>query len=168
MNLYTLLPILSLISFTVLRAEIVLSYKFRTADAKHHFDSQKGTECVHKALVVRQCGIDNLLAKEPVDEVGYTACIKQIKFPVEFETEALALKPFDFKSPVTFEYAYNQKLINYVRKIDEMYQGPAKPTKLQFSFNWLALLAVPLAFGIVFFMNKKPNPSESDAVAESV
>lgn len=164
----TFIPLLSLIFLSFLRAEIVLSYKFRTKDAKNYFDNQKGTECVHKALVVEQCGKDHLLAKEPAGQVEYTACIKKIGLPAEFETEVLALQPFDFKTPATFEYTYNQKLINYVKKIDNMYQGSARLTTLQFSFNWLALLAVPLAFGIVFFLNKKPEATASDEVVESV
>ena len=170
MNLFPLLPILSLIYLGVLRAEVVLSYKFRTMEAKNYFDQQNGTECVHKALVVRQCGLDQLLNKDPADQVGYQTCINKIGFPSEFEAEVLTLHAFDFKSPVTFEYAYNQKLINYVKRIDGMFEGPDKPpTKLQFSVNWLALLAVPLAFGIVFYLNKKSAVSESsDEVSETV
>ena len=80
--------------------------------------------------------------------------IKKLKFPAEFESEVLALKPADFASPAIFEDVYNRKLFDYAVKIDGMYSGPAKPINLEFSMNLLALLLVPAAFVIIYFVNK--------------
>lgn len=154
MKLYTFLPLLSLLSFTFLQAESILAYKFRTHEAKKCYDEQRGDKCVHRDIEVQECGTNHLKDDTPVSRAAYEACVKALKFPTEFETEALSLQAADFSNPTAFELAYNRKLLNYVEKIDKMFEGPAKPNTLEFSMNWLALLLLPLAFVIVYFINK--------------
>lgn len=167
MKLYTLFPLLSLLSFTFIQAESILAYKFRTHEAKKLYDEQKGYNCVHRAIEVQKCGTDHLLIDTPVNRAAYEACVKALKFPTEFETEALSLQAADFSNPTAFELAYSRKLLNYVKKIDKMFEGPAKPDTIEFSMNWLALLLLPLAFGIVYFINK-PKASSAATTVDQV
>jgi hypothetical protein len=170
MKLQTLFPILSLLlfSFNFIQAKIMLLYKFRTHEARRVFDDSDGQECVQKAIKVKSCGMDHLQRDESAYRAAYEKCVKALNFPADFEAEALALQPSDFTSPSVFEDAYNRKLVNYAKKIDGMFEGPAKPTKLEFSFNWIALLLIPLAFGIIYFINKPKNTGAADNSNEKV
>ena len=88
-----LFPLLPLLSFTFIQAEVMLAYKFRTHEAKVLYGNQKGDESVHKAPAVKQCGTDHLKGN---DRSAYEKCIKDLKLPPDFEPEALALQPADF------------------------------------------------------------------------
>ena len=68
---HALFPLLSLFAFTLSQAEIILSYKFRTHEAKKLFDSQNGEEYVHKAINVSKCGTDHLKGNASANKVVY-------------------------------------------------------------------------------------------------
>ena len=133
-----------------------------------YFDKQNGQECVHKAVNVKKCGTDHLSGNSATENrAAYETCIKALKLPVEFESEALSLQASDFTSPTVFESAYNRKIGNYVEKIDGMFVGPAKENTMEFSINWLALLLLPLAFCIVYFINRPASSTISSTTTVS-
>lgn len=160
MKFYTLS--LLTILFTLLQAEVILIYKFKTPEAKALFDEQKGTECVHNAIIVQDCGKKHLANKDTADSAAYEACIKSIGFHADFESEALALQTSDFQSKAIFEDAYQKKLVAYAKKLDGRHSAAEKPATYEFSMNWAALLILPFAFGIVYFFNRKSVKADAE------
>ena len=160
MKYHTLLPLLLLSSFAFVQ-NAMLSYKFRTHEAKAYYNRQNGDSCVQKAEPVKLCGRD-YLKTDPVNVPGYKACVEKINFPPEFEREVLALKPENFLSDSVFYVSYNDKLLNYVKTIDGKCEGPANKSFLKFSMNFAALFLVLAAFAVVYFINRKPEPVESE------
>lgn len=157
--LIVLLPIF----FSLAQAEVALTYKFQSKESRALFDKQNGSECVHKAGRVRECGKNHLLANNSNDSAAYETCIKGLEFPFEFEEEALTLKASDFKSIIEFEDVYNKILSKYAKKLDEKHVGKqSNPNIFEFSINWLALLIIPLAFVIIYLFNRKSSNSSKN------
>ena len=172
MNISVLLLSLSFL-FVQVNSEAILSYKFKSKDARRYFQDKntKGDMdniCVHWAPKVLKCG--ELFLKSfnnPAHQVNqreYETCITKIGFDLDFESEVMTIPPEAFKSDASFYDAYNRILIKYVTKIDSKYNASDEKSTLIFSFDFIAIGLFLLAAVGVSLYNRKPTSDLSSVV----
>lgn len=141
-------PILVLLPLcaSLISCQVQLLYKFKSQNAKaEYIKSNKFQElddiCVHWAPKVHSCGRQHL--SEVNNIFNFKSCIEAIGFDKAFEEEIINMVQSDFISPAHFEKVYNQKLIDYVKKIDSRFEETSKDEDIKLVFEW-NLLAIGL------------------------
>lgn len=150
----TLLIFITISSSFVCAYDGVRSYQFRTAQAKDSFfKDSDGQKCIDSGPKVNSCGTAHLLSAS--NQAAYEKCIKDIKLPTDFEASVLTLQPQDFKSQASFDEAFSDRVVLYAKSVDDKFDGPADKNSIVFSFNWLALILLIVAFAVVYLLNRK-------------